>query len=114
MAIETTSLIFSHIARIVSHVPRPLRQTIAHGWPLFRIPSLFQVLRQYLLFQRLHQLVFDFQNWLGRQVSFDAQTTGSMYKTQVSVAVSEPLVLKRDVTFDEFAHAKTPRPPTAC
>jgi hypothetical protein len=67
----------------------------------------FQVLRQYFLSQRLHQLVFDFQNWLGRQMSVDEQTTGSMYETQVSAAVSEPLVLKRNVVFVEFAHVKT-------
>jgi hypothetical protein len=47
-------------------------------------------------------------------MSFDEQTTGSMYETQVSAAVSEPLVLKRYFVLVEFADLKTPVTPTAC
>ena len=46
-------------------------------------------------------------------MSVDEQTTGSMYETQVSSVVGEPLVLKRNVVFVEFAHVKIQVPLTA-
>ena len=90
----------------------PTALTLLDCVPVPPVRSLFSALRQYLQSQLVHQLVFDFQNWLRRQMRFDEQTTGPMYEAQTPAVVSQPLVLKRDVAFGELAHVKTPLPPT--